>query len=367
MGPVEAPLREDRALLPGGGTLPAGHFEVYYETTLAHGEIPVGPADSLVYRFRVIGDSLRSLSRSQREQAVETPLGSPWYCDGSTNLYVFLEPGAPPGDYALVIHLPDGGEARAAFAYPSPTSAPALQLLGVERVLVSENFGEGVDRRAWDLVGSASYGVVEGGVLLTRPLNGQLGYLFSKQRINTQRFNVSFSFSTVAGSRGEGFAFVLSRWIPTEADAQRATGGGAFGLDVLDGIAIEFDIRPGDRGDESVEHVGLDVMPSGDVLAAQDVTFSLRDNGFFDVEIAFDSGHVRVDVGNPSIGLARTRVLDYVISDFVPFDGYFGFVGATGDGTDAHVIHDVIFDGLTESTSFATATPTGPSSSPAPD
>ena len=52
-----------------------------------------------------------------------------------------------------------------------------------------------------------------------------------------------------------------------------------IGVDVLDGIAIKFVTGVGDPGDGSVEHVGLDVMPSGDVLAAQDVTVSVRDEG----------------------------------------------------------------------------------------
>ena len=77
-------------------------------------------------------------------------------------------------------------------AIPTPTPTPGvLAPLARERG-VAVNFGEGVDRGRWDLVGPVDYGLVDeflGGVFLTNPLNGQLGYLFSKQLINTQWFN----------------------------------------------------------------------------------------------------------------------------------------------------------------------------------
>ena len=101
----------------GFGTPLAGHFEVRFETALAPGTLSIAPGDAIAYRFRVIGNNLRSLSPFEREQAVETPLGSPWYYDGSTNLYVFLEADAPPAGYALVIRLPDGGQSRATFTH----------------------------------------------------------------------------------------------------------------------------------------------------------------------------------------------------------------------------------------------------------
>ncbi|MCH6554314.1 MAG: hypothetical protein IH793_09190, partial [Acidobacteria bacterium] len=56
--------------------------------------------------------------------------------------------------------------------------------------------------------------------------------------------------------------------------------------------------------------------------------------------------HVQVYLEIPDAGFPRSLVLDYTIPGYVPFDGYFGFVGATGGETDRHAIDAVFFEGM---------------------
>ncbi|MCH7607987.1 MAG: hypothetical protein IIC94_05405 [Chloroflexi bacterium] len=241
----------------------------------------------------------------------------------------------------------------------TPTPLPTVEPVeGFAPVSVRVTFSEGVDGRAWAFEGSAGYGESDGAVNLTQALNDEIGYLFSREPISSRRFNVSFSFSIGEGSGADGLAFVVSRSIPTGSDVRQAVRGGDFGFGVLDGFAIEFDTWPGEAEDPNLEHVGLDITPSGEALAAQELSFSLRNNGFFDATIVFDSGHAQVYLENLSIGLAQTRVLDYTIPGFVPFDGYFGFVASTGSRNDRHAIYGVVFEGLTTPTPIPTPTPT---------
>lgn len=101
----------------GRGTTPEGYFEVVFETALAPGTVAVGPKDSIPYRFRVVGFGLRSLSLSHLKRAISVPPDSQWYYDGSTNLYVFLDPSVPAGEYAVDINLPSGRRSKATFIH----------------------------------------------------------------------------------------------------------------------------------------------------------------------------------------------------------------------------------------------------------
>ena len=241
----------------------------------------------------------------------------------------------------------------------APTSAP-VPIGGLEPVSLFTDFGQPLSAAEWTLVGSATHDLSSGTVTLVEPLNEQVGYLFSTQPINTQRFKTAFSFEIGGGTGADGMAFVVSRIIPDEDQAREVPdedraremaglgSGGPFGWQIMDGFAIEFDTWDGNDGDMPGEHVGVNVFPPYQALAVEGIPGgSLRNNGVWDATILFDSGHVQLYLANREIGLENTQVLDYTIPGFVPFDGYIGVVGATGGSTDMHSIYYLEFDGLT--------------------
>ena len=232
----------------------------------------------------------------------------------------------------------------------------------MSNISVSANFSEPLDERAWRLVGSARHDEFSGAVVLTEPVNDQVGYLFSSEPINTEFFKTAFSFAIGGGTGADGFAFVVSRSIPTEADLSNVRAGGDFGAGALDGFGVEFDTFQNGSLDTSDNHVGVTRYPDMTALTAVDFGHNLRENGVYNATIIFESGRVQVYLDNPSIGLDQTLVLEYNIPGFVPFDGYFGFVGVTGGSTDAHLIFDVVFDGVAATGTVApTPTPTAAS------
>ena len=212
--------------------------------------------------------------------------------------------------------------------------------------LISEDFSSPV-LDDWAPLGSASHDPDSGVIVLTEPVGDQLGYVFHRHPVNAERFKVGFSFEIGGGNGADGLALVISRFVPTEADLRAAQGddGGPFGWNAMEGFGIEFDTWGGNDGDPADNHVGVTVFPEYRALVANVIEPTLRNSGIFDATIVFDYGHVQVYLANANIGLQPTLVLDYVIEGFVPFDGYIGFVGATGGSNDRHIIHSVTFDG----------------------
>ena len=243
-------------------------------------------------------------------------------------------------------------------------ATPTITPTSVSDISVFANFSEPLDERAWRLVGSARHDSFSGAVVLTEPVNDQVGYLFSGEPINTEFSKTAFSFEIGGGSGADGFSFVVSRSIPTEAALSNVRAGGDFGAGAIDGFGIEFDTFQNGSPDTSDNHVGVTRYPDMTALTAVDFGPGLRENGVSNATIIFESGHVQVYLDNPSIGLNQTPVLEYIIPGFVPFDGYFGFVGVTGGSTDRHLIYDVVFDGVT-ATGTVAPTPT-PVSFPTP-
>ena len=212
----------------------------------------------------------------------------------------------------------------------------------------------------WVLLGTAKQNPSYGAVSLTEPSPDELGYLFYTRPINTRGFNMTFNFAITGGGGGDGLAFILSRHIPTAEDI-KVTGrdvGGPFAWAVLDGFGIEFDTHGENDGDPPGEHVGVTVFPDYQALATESLSTPLRE-GVYRATIEFGNQRVQVYLENADIGLQETLVLDYTIPDFVPFDAYFGFVGATGGVTDAHIVGSLAFDGLTASGGLEAPTSVG--------
>ena len=131
-----------------------------------------------------------------------------------------------------------------------------------------------------------------------------------------------------------------------EAAAVGGCGGCFASPQFIGGIAVEFDTFA-NGWDSSSNHVELSLL--GDevpvTLAAANLDQNLQNSGVFDAEVVFDNGRVEVYLSNLEKGMQKTLLLDHTIPDFVPFEGYLGFVGTTGALTDRHVIHHVRLHG----------------------
>ena len=213
----------------------------------------------------------------------------------------------------------------------------------------------------WVLLGTAKQNPSYGAVSLTEPSPDELGYLFYTRPINTRGFNVTFNFAITGGTGADGLAFIVSRHIPTEedlGDVPNREFGGPFAWAILDGFGVEFDTSSGNEGDPPGEHVGVTAFPKYEAVATEILSSPLRE-GVYRATVVFGDQRLQVYLENVDIGLQQTLVLDTTLPGFVPFDGYFGFVGATGGGTDAHIIGSLAFDGLTASGGLEGPTPGG--------
>ena len=63
----------------------------------------------------------------------------------------------------------------------------------------------------------------------------------------------------------------------------------------------------------------------------------------FHVKIRFDEGHLEMWMSNPTAAtpMWRTKILDYTIPYYTPFDAHFGFTAGAGALTNTHLIDNV--------------------------
>ena len=78
-------------------------------------------------------------------------------------------------------------------------------------------------------------------------------------------------------------------------------------------------------------------------LDARNLDQRLRNSGVFDAEVELRDGRLKVYLANAQAGMARALIIDHAIKNYRPFDGYIGFMGATGGLTDRHFIYAVRF------------------------
>lgn len=154
-------------------------------------------------------------------------------------------------------------------------------------------------------------------------------YLNRLVRIN--KFDAEFDLRIGGGSGADGmtFAFVRDVHYPT-----KDYWGGHLDFHEADGYAVEFDTYyNSDRDPTSKNHIAILHNSIFNHIAFTELS-ELDDNQFHRVHIKFDNGLIQIFFDN-------MLKLDFLIPNFTPFDGYFGFTAGTGDSTDFHIIDNI--------------------------
>ncbi len=243
-----------------------------------------------------------------------------------------------------------------------------LRMTGITGVSSdSSTFGSRLDSSRWLLYGSAEHIPSAETIQLTPARHYQLGMLFNRHSINSDGLQIEFSFEIGGGSGADGLAFLLVDAMPDFGKfEQRYHYGSGWGSRYLNGYAVVFDTFLNEMGtyelggrrfffpitDPSNNFVGLAELGAGsDVfdiayLESRNLDQNLSYSGVFDAVVELgDDGRLKVYLTNEQAGMAKTLVIDHQIENYEPFEGYVGFMGATGGLTNRHFIHSVRFDG----------------------
>ena len=201
--------------------------------------------------------------------------------------------------------------------------------------------------------GNGYYNALGGNYVLTQPNLDQHAKLYYATPTLIAVWRAEFNFRIGGGTGADGmtFAFVPDYTYPD-------THGGSLDFHNTSGYAIEFDTYYNPEFDPNEHHIAVLYNDFTNHLITANV--NVEDNQWHSCTIDFNMGHVTVTIDN-------VQRLDYVILNYTPFTGYFGFTAATGGATNWHVIDNVVVYDLTTPTPTPTPTvsPT-PTISPTP-
>jgi hypothetical protein len=209
--------------------------------------------------------------------------------------------------------------------------------------VASESFDEPLT--AWELNATANQDLGQGVLELTRADTGGVGTAFLNERVADDRFVATFRINLTQRGGADGMTFLVNRGIPTDVGG----AGGWLGVNGLDAFGIEFDTYCNGSAEPSCpspNHIGFfGPTPANSIprsLATSGSIPRLTGNGWFEVEIDFNNGHVRVYLQNETIGYSRALVLEYTWPDYVPGWSHFGFSAATGGLRNDHLVDDFV-------------------------
>ena len=200
----------------------------------------------------------------------------------------------------------------------------------------SESFTSAPPPGRYHLGSATRLDLAAGHAVLTPDAESQAGRLFLRELHPVAHFDLSFRgwFGTSNGGNGGGADGIVAVFAPLYDYAE--SGGGALNFDGCLGYGVEFDTyQNDDLGDRAAEHVAVikDLTSNhlrSELLGAP----TLEDGAWHVLRIRFREGAVEVFVDGQ-------RRLDMVITDFYPFDGFFGFASATGFAFNEHRIDDI--------------------------
>jgi hypothetical protein len=197
-----------------------------------------------------------------------------------------------------------------------------------QKLLFFDNFS--TDSAMWKYIGDAYRDPLNGYVVLTKNINGQVGVIWFNRRI-TSPFTIDFKYRAGGGSGAEGLTFMFYKQTSYEP-----SNGGYLGFMNRNGIpisgyAIEFDNWQNDW-DPSSNHIALikDHVNNHLIYVYDPRT---GDNLWHNVRVVVNVSEIRVDVDDSTLftwlGTINTTY------------GGFGFSAGTGDANNRHIIDNV--------------------------
>jgi hypothetical protein len=212
-----------------------------------------------------------------------------------------------------------------------------------------ETFDSPPDPAKWTLSGSAAWDSTTQSIFLTAA--GQYnsgGSIFLSQKRSAQKFTVSFDFWIGGGSGADGMTFA---WV--RGPALLGIGGGHLGFyGGLDGYGVKFDTYSGGGG-EPENYVAIiegtqaptttGFVYNDGIPEMEDVLDAAGKPAPFHVRIEFDSGRLEMWMSDPTAAtpMLETKVLDYEIAGYAPYDAHFGFTAGTGYLMNTHRVDNV--------------------------
>lgn len=182
--------------------------------------------------------------------------------------------------------------------------------------------------------GAAQVDLAGGHVMLTPEAESRSGRLFLRRLLPVSVFDLSFRGWFGSAANGGGADGIVAVFAPLYDHPPN--GGGALDFDGCLGYGVEFDTYQNeDLADRSQEHVAVIKDVSSNHLRSETLASpTLEDERWHVLRVRFRSGTVEVFVDGQ-------RRLDMQITDFFPFDGFFGFTSATGFAFNEHRIDDI--------------------------
>ncbi len=211
----------------------------------------------------------------------------------------------------------------------------AQQLLNWRTMEWSESFSPAPTVQ-YALGSATRIDTVLGYAVLTPEEESRSGRLFLTHFLPVEYFDATFRAwfgrSTSQNNSGaDGIVFIMAPLFDYPE-----SGGGTLNFDGCLGYGVEFDTYLNiDKRDRSNEHVAIikdnaENHLISEMLANQ----TLEDERWHVLRVRFRAGYVEVYIDG-------TRRLNGSITDFYPFEGFFGFSSATGFASNEHRIDDI--------------------------
>lgn len=180
--------------------------------------------------------------------------------------------------------------------------------------------------------GSANYDNTSGTLTLTTAGNNQLGYAFTGLQDARGGFNASFEAYLGSSDGADGILFGYF-----EGNTAGGSGGSLGYGSGMGGFGIELDTHYNSSWDPmSNDHIGLVKGSASNHLVSTNVG-NIEDGEWYQIDIDYE-----VTSTNKTISASINGFQAFILSNFdiVDYEGYFGFLGATGGKKNEQSVRD---------------------------
>lgn len=197
--------------------------------------------------------------------------------------------------------------------------------------------------------GNAYYDATNQYFVLTPPNNWINGRLYYKTLFSMDEFVAEFDMKIGGGSGADGIVFAM-----VQNYTYPSSNGGRIDFHGAVGYGVEFDTYHNPEfSDPSEEHIAVVQNSTGNHLSFYIASNGeIEDNQWHHIRIGFNAGQF-------GVYLDGVNKLNYTVSNYQVFDGYFGFTAATGINNNYHIIDNIIVTSGQASNPITVTSPNG--------